>query len=207
MAEGEYLAVFDADFQPKPEFLRQTIPHFHREPELGLIQARWGHLNADSSNLVAAQSIALDKHFALEQTVWLRANLYPKFNGSAGIWKRDCIEAVGGWHHDTVCEDMCLSTLANLAGWKFRFLRDIVAPAELPATVSAFKNQQSRWAMGSTQCVLKFSLAILTDEKRPIMARSYSLISMAGYSAQLLLLLLLLVRVRSFISITNLQLR
>jgi cellulose synthase/poly-beta-1,6-N-acetylglucosamine synthase-like glycosyltransferase len=194
-ASGEFIAVFDADFQPQPEFLRQTIPHFLDDPALGMTQARWGHLNPNSSQLTAAQTIALDKHFAMEQTVRHRANLFPKFNGSAGVWRRRCLEDAGGWEADTVCEDLCLSTRAILKGWQFRFLNDVVAPAELPATISAYKNQQSRWAKGSTQCLVKFGPAIISDPKQSRVAKIYALLSMAGYTTHLLLLILLLVQV------------
>ncbi len=194
-ATGEFIAVFDADFQPKPDFLIKTIPHFIDSPRLGMIQTRWGHLNVEETTLTAAQSIALDKHFAMEQTVRHRANLFPKFNGSAGIWRRECLEDAGGWEADTVCEDLCLSTRAILNGWEFRFLNDVVSPAELPATISAYKNQQSRWAKGSTQCLVKFGPEILTSHEHSWIARIYAVFSMAGYTTHLLLLLLLLVQV------------
>ncbi len=192
---GEFIVVFDADFVPKSNFLRQTIPHFLSEPELGMIQARWGHLNRRESALTAAQTIALDKHFVMEQSVRHRANLFPKFNGSAGIWRRSCLDDAGGWEDDTVCEDLCLSTRAILRGWQFRYLNGVVAPAELPRTISAYKNQQSRWAKGSTQCLVKFGPSILTTRRHSPIARIYALISMAGYTTHLLMLLLLLVQV------------
>lgn len=194
-AVGEYVAVFDADFEPGKDFLRNTIPHFIMEPALGMIQTRWGHLNGAESALTAAQTIALDKHFVMEQSVRHRANLFPKFNGSAGVWRRACLIDAGGWEDDTVCEDLCLSTRAILRGWAFRYLNEVVAPAELPQTISAYKNQQSRWAKGSTQCLLKFGPAILTSKRHSRIARVYALTSMAGYATHLLLLMLLLVQV------------
>lgn len=194
-ASGDFIAVFDADFQPNEDFLLQTIPHFIAEPDLGMVQARWGHLNSGASSLTAAQAIAMDKHFAMEQTVRHRADLFPKFNGSAGVWRRQCIIDSGGWQADTVCEDLCLSTRAILGGWQFRFLNDVVAPAELPATVSAYKNQQARWAKGSTQCLVKFGPAILTSRRHSMLARVYALVSMGGYATHLFLLLLLLTQV------------
>jgi len=194
-ATGEFIAVFDADFVPDPDFLLKTVPHFIGNQRLGMVQARWGHLNPDDSQLTAAQSIALDKHFAMEQTVRHRANMYPKFNGSGGVWRRKTVEDSGGWLSDTVCEDLCLSTRAILRGWKFRFLNDVVAPAELPTTLSAYKNQQARWAKGSTQCLVKYGPSILRDQDHSILARSYALLSMAGYTTHLLLLILLLVQV------------
>ncbi len=194
-AEGDFIAIFDADFEPQAEYLLQTIPHFQTDARLGVVQARWGHLNVESSLLTGAQTIALDKHFAMEQTVRHRADLYPKFNGSAGVWRRTCLEDAGGWQDDTVCEDLCLSTRAVLKGWRFRFLNDVEAPAELPTTISAYKNQQARWAKGSTQCLVKFGPAILTDSRQRFLARLYALLSMSGYMTHLLLLVLLLVQV------------
>ncbi len=194
-ASGEFIAVFDADFVPEPDFLLKTVPHFINEPSLGMVQARWGHLNVEDSSLTAAQTIALDKHFVMEQTVRHRANFYPKFNGSAGVWRRAAIIDSGGWQADTVCEDLCLSTRAILKGWKFRFLNNVVAPAELPSTLSAYKNQQARWAKGSTQCLIRFGRPILLDKNHSPLARGYALLSMAGYTTHLLLLILLLAQV------------
>ena len=194
-SDGEYIAVFDADFVPDPDFLLKTIPHFLDEPSLGMVQARWGHLNTEDSALTAAQTIALDKHFVMEQSVRHRANFYPKFNGSAGIWRRKTILDAGGWKADTVCEDLCLSTRAILKGWKFRFLNDVVAPAELPSTIAAYKNQQARWAKGSTQCLLKFGRQILYDKNNSPLSRIYALLSLAGYTNHVLLLIILLVQV------------
>jgi cellulose synthase/poly-beta-1,6-N-acetylglucosamine synthase-like glycosyltransferase len=193
--QGEFIAIFDADFEPTPDFLQRTIPYFVNEPELGMIQARWGHLNADDSALTAVQAIALDKHFAMEQTVRHRANMYPKFNGAGGIWRRTCMEDAGGWQDDTVCEDLDLSTRAILKGWQFRFLNDVTAPAELPTSITAYKSQQARWAKGSTQCLNKFGWDILRDRQHSLGARLYALVSMSAYSTHLLLLVLLLLQI------------
>jgi cellulose synthase/poly-beta-1,6-N-acetylglucosamine synthase-like glycosyltransferase len=194
MARGEFIAIFDADFQPEPDFLLQTVPFFLRQPRLGVVQTRWGHLNADHSLLTAAQALALDKHFVVEQTVRFRANLFPKFNGTAGIWRRACLEQSGGWQDDTVCEDLCLSTRAVLQGWQFHFLPHVVAPAELPSLASAYKSQQARWAQGSTQCLLKHGRAILTSRRHSKTARLYALLTMSSYTTSFLLLLLLLLQ-------------
>jgi cellulose synthase/poly-beta-1,6-N-acetylglucosamine synthase-like glycosyltransferase len=194
-ATGDYIAIFDADFKPPPDFLLRTIPHFTQNPRLGMIQTRWGHLNADTSPLTAAQAIAMDKHFAMEQTVRHRANLFPKFNGAGGVWRRACLEDAGGWQDDTVCEDLCLSTRALLRRWEFCFLNDVTAPAELPTTITAYKVQQARWAKGSTQCLQKFGRQIITSRNLTPAARLYGLLSMAAYSSHLLLLLLLLLQV------------
>lgn len=193
-ARGDFLAIFDADFRPEPDFLLQTVPLFLDEPELGVVQARWGHLNAHSSLLTAAQALALDKHFVVEQTVRHRADLFPKFNGTAGVWRRTCLEDCGGWHDDTVCEDLCVSTRAVLSGWRFRFLPNVVAPAELPSTASAYKSQQARWAKGSMQCLLKYGRSILTSHNQSRTARLYALLTMSAYVSSFLVLLLLLLQ-------------
>lgn len=193
-ASGEYIAIFDADFQPPPDFLLQTIPHFLADERLGAVQARWSHLNADASPLTAAQAIALDKHFIIEQTTRHRAALFPKFNGSAGIWRKRCIEESGNWQSDTLCEDLCLSIRAVLGGWEMRFLPDVAAPAELPPTLLAYKSQQARWATGSIQCLLKYGRAILRDRRHSLFGRLYALLTMAAYSTHLLIILLLLLQ-------------
>ena len=193
-AAGEYVAIFDADFQPQSDFLLETMPYFMDNPQLGMIQARWGHLNASESSLTAAQSIALDKHFVMEQNVRHRANMFPKFNGSAGIWRRVCVDDAGGWQADTVCEDLCLSTRATLKGWDFRYLGGVVAPAELPAGIRAYKNQQARWAKGSIQCLQKYGPDIIRDGNHTVAGRLYALLSMSAYSTHILLLLLLLLQ-------------
>lgn len=193
-ARGDFLAIFDADFQPEPDFLLQTIPLFLNEPWLGVVQARWGHLNGRRSLLTGAQALALDKHFVVEQAVRHRADLFPKFNGTAGIWRRTSLEDSGGWQDDTVCEDLCLSTRAVLRGWRFRFLPNVIAPAELPSTASAYKSQQARWAKGSTQCLIKYGRPILACRNQSRTARLYALLTMSAYISSFLVLLLLLLQ-------------
>jgi len=128
-ARGEFLAVFDSDFVPAPDFLRRALPHF-ADPGIGMVQARWGHLNRDASLLTAAQAVLLDSHFAIEHETRMRCGLFLNFNGSAGVWRRACIEAAGGWSHDTLTEDLDLSYRAQLAGWRFVYDDTIEAPAE-----------------------------------------------------------------------------
>ena len=192
LARGKYTAIFDADFIPQPAFLHQTIPYFLNAPRLGMVQTRWGHLNADYTALTRAQAISLDKHFAIEQVVRHRADLFPKFNGSGGVWRTACAEAAGGWLADTVCEDLDLSTRAQLDGWQFLFLPDVISPAELPPQMTAFKSQQARWAKGSLQCVGKYWRPILKSRRHSSLGRIYALISMTGYLAHPLLVGLLL---------------
>ena len=193
-ATGDYVAIFDADFHPMSDFLLKTIPYFIEDPQLGMVQARWGHLNSSFSALTAAQSIALDKHFRMEQRVRHKANMFPKFNGTAGIWRRECVDDAGGWKSDTLCEDLCLSTRAILRGWKFRYIDGVVVPAELPTNIQAYKNQQARWAKGSTQCLKKYGGRILTDTNHKLSGRIYALLSMSAYGTSLLLLILILIQ-------------
>jgi cellulose synthase/poly-beta-1,6-N-acetylglucosamine synthase-like glycosyltransferase len=153
-AKGEFVAVFDADFVPGPDFLRRTIHHF-TDPGVGMVQARWGHLNRAYSLLTQAQAILLDGHFIIEHTARNRSGRFFNFNGTAGVWRRKAIEDGGGWQHDTLTEDLDLSYRAQLAGWRFVYLLDVVAPAEVPVEMNAFKSQQHRWAKGSIQTALK----------------------------------------------------
>ncbi len=165
-AAGEYIAIFDADFIPPPEFARRILPYF-ADPGVGMVQARWGHLNRDYSALTRVQSIFLDGHFVIEQTARNRSGRFFNFNGTAGIWRRACIESAGGWQHDTLTEDLDLSYRAQVLGWRFLFLPDLVAPAELPVEINAFKTQQHRWAKGSIQTGLKLLPRILRSRLSP----------------------------------------
>ncbi len=160
LATGELVAVFDADFVPAPDFLRRTVDHF-TDPGVGMVQARWGHINRDYSALTQAQAILLDGHFVIEHTARNRSGRFFNFNGTAGIWRRQAISDGGGWQHDTLTEDLDLSYRAQLAGWRFVYLEDLVAPAEVPVEMNAFKSQQHRWAKGSMQTALKLLPRIL----------------------------------------------
>lgn len=194
-ATGEFVAMFDADFCPQPDFLRQTVPHLMADDNVGMVQVRWGHLNAHESPLTLMQAIALDKHFAFDQPVRHRADLFLKFNGSGGIWRRAAIDDAGGWEFDTVTEDLCLSTRAKLRGWHFIFLSDVVAPAELPNTIAAFRNQQSRWAKGSFQCFIKYFWRVWFEGNERLVARFWALLSMSAYSTHVMAISVLLLRV------------
>ncbi len=153
-ARGELIAIFDADFTPQSSFLRALTPHF-AEPDVGMVQARWGHQNADASWLTRAQARMLDAHFSVEHLGRNRAGLWFNFNGTAGIWRKTCIEAAGGWQGDTLTEDLDLSYRAQMAGWRFVYRDDVVVPAELPETIPSFLAQQRRWAKGSVETLLK----------------------------------------------------
>lgn len=159
-AEGDLLAVFDADFVPRPDFLRRTVPVFD-DPGVGMVQGRWDHLNRDYSLLTRVQAIFLDGHFVVEHTARHRTGCFFNFNGTAGIWRREAIVAAGGWSHDTLTEDLDLSYRAQLAGWRFVYLPDLTVPSELPVDVNGFKSQQFRWAKGSIQTARKLLGRIL----------------------------------------------
>jgi cellulose synthase/poly-beta-1,6-N-acetylglucosamine synthase-like glycosyltransferase len=157
---GELIAVFDADFVPAPDFLERIVPAF-QDPAVGMVQARWGHLNRDRSLLTVAQATMLDAHFLLEHETRQAAGLFFNFNGTAGVWRRACIEDSGGWSDDTLTEDLDLSYRAQLKGWRFRYASDVVVPAELPADIGALQSQQRRWAKGSIQTARKLLSSIL----------------------------------------------
>ena len=159
-ARGELIAIFDADFIPTPDFLRRSIDHF-ADPKVGVVQTRWGHINQDYSLLTKVQAILLDGHFVLEHGGRNRAGCFFNFNGTAGVWRRAAIESAGGWQHDTLTEDLDLSYRAQLCGWRFVFVPDLVSPAEVPVEMNAFKSQQHRWAKGSIQTCRKLLPALL----------------------------------------------
>jgi cellulose synthase/poly-beta-1,6-N-acetylglucosamine synthase-like glycosyltransferase len=154
-AEGEFLAIFDADFVPDKNFLYDTIPFFYERPKVAIVQTRWGHINRNYSLLTIAQSIGMDGHFIIEQGARTWNGLYMNFNGTAGVWRREAIIDSGGWNFDTLTEDLDLSYRAQLKGWKTKFLFDVVAPSELPVDINAYKSQQHRWAKGSIQTAKK----------------------------------------------------
>jgi cellulose synthase/poly-beta-1,6-N-acetylglucosamine synthase-like glycosyltransferase len=198
-ARGEFIAIFDADFVPPRDFLRRTIPHLLAQPQVGLVQTRWGHLNATYSPLTRAEALALDGHFVVEQTARHRHDLFFNFNGTAGVWRRACIEDAGGWQGDTLSEDLDLSYRAQMRGWRFVFLPDVVAPAELPPQIHAYKRQQYRWAKGSTQVLLKLGARVLTAPGLSLFKRIEGVLHLSGYVMNVLMLALLLTLVPSMI--------
>jgi cellulose synthase/poly-beta-1,6-N-acetylglucosamine synthase-like glycosyltransferase len=153
-SRGALVAVFDADFVPPADFLLRLVPRF-ADPAVGMVQARWGHLNRARSPLTAAQATLLDAHFLIEHRARMHAGLFFNFNGTAGIWRRACIDDSGGWSHDTLTEDLDLSYRAQLRGWRFVFDSGVEAPAELPGDMEALKSQQRRWTKGSIQTARK----------------------------------------------------
>ncbi len=189
VAKGELIAIFDADFIPGKDFLKQLVPHFVESSKIGMVQARWGHINQDYSLLTLAQSIFLDGHFVIEHTARNRSGRFFNFNGTAGMWRRSCIEDAGGWQHDTLTEDLDLSYRAQMKGWQFVFLPDVVVPAELPVEVNAFKAQQHRWAKGSIQTAKKLVPQIIRA-KIPFRAKVEALFHMTNNFAYLLMVVL-----------------
>jgi len=159
-ARGEFVAIFDADFVPRQDFLLKTIPHFGQDPKIGMVQTRWEHLNFDYSLLTRTQAMALDGHFVIEQAVRNKVGYFINFNGTAGIWRKSCIEDAGNWQADTLTEDLDLSYRAQLRGWRFIYLNDVTSPAELPSEINALKSQQFRWTKGAIETARKILPAV-----------------------------------------------
>jgi cellulose synthase/poly-beta-1,6-N-acetylglucosamine synthase-like glycosyltransferase len=179
---GEFIVIFDADFVPEPDILRRVLPYFS-DPEVGMVQTRWGHLNERFSLLTRVQAILLDAHFVIEHVARSRSGRFFNFNGTAGVWRRACIKDAGGWEADTLAEDLDLSYRAQLKGWRFVFLNDVVTPAELPVEINAFKSQQHRWAKGSAQTARKV-LPLLWRSRAPLKVKlegTIHLTSSLGY--------------------------
>ena len=192
-ATGDFIAIFDADFVPNSDWLLRTVAHFCQDgvEDLAFVQTRWGHLNPEYSPLTRTQRLALDGHFCIEQMARARSGLLLNFNGTAGLWRRACIEQLGSWSGNTLCEDFDLSYRAQLAGWRLDYDNTIVAPAEIPAQISSYKRQQFRWAKGSIQVARLRSRTVL---RAPLsrLQKVEALLHMTGYMVHPLLVLLLL---------------
>ncbi|WP_420544850.1 cellulose synthase family protein [Nitrosopumilus sp.] len=186
--DTDLVAIFDADFIPPTWFLKRAIPHFSK-PNIGLVQCRWGHVNENYSAITQAQALSLDFHFLIEQKAKSNSHLFMNFNGTAGIWKRDCIEDAGGWHTATLVEDLDLSYRAQMKGWKCVFLPDIVVDAELPVQMNAAKRQQFRWAKGSIQCAIKLLSDIAVKRKVGIEAKIQAFIQLTRHIVYPLMLI------------------
>jgi len=163
-ARGEFVAIFDADFIPRKKFLKRTIPYFYKEEKLGLVQTRWEHLNREYSLMTKTQAIALDGHFVIEQAVRNRAGFFINFNGTGGVWRKECIFDAGNWEADTLTEDLDLSYRAQMKGWKFRYLVNFTSPAELPSDIGALKSQQFRWTKGAIETAKKVYPKVLRSD-------------------------------------------
>lgn len=184
---SEFVAIFDADFVPNPDFLKKTIPHL-MQPGIGMVQTKWGHTNREYSLLTRLQAMFLDAHFMIEHLARNRTGRFFNFNGTAGIWRRQAIIDAGGWQHDTLTEDLDLSYRAQLAGWKFIFLPNVISPAELPVEMNAYKSQQHRWAKGSVQTGLKLIPTIIKS-RLPFFIRFEAIVHLSNNFAYLLMLI------------------
>ncbi len=159
-AKGEFIAIFDSDFVPEPDFLRKTLPYF-QDAQVGVVQTRWGHINKNYSLITELQAFALDAHFSIEQSARNSAGSFINFNGTCGVWRKSCIVDSGGWSADTLTEDLDLSYRAQLKGWKFKYLEDVVTPGELPVVMPVIKLQQYRWNKGGAETARKLAREIL----------------------------------------------
>lgn len=162
-AKGEFIAIFDADFLPQTDWLQRTIPYF-KDEKLGVVQTRWAHINRNYSILTKIQAFALDAHFTLEQVGRNSKGHFINFNGTAGIWRKTCILDAGNWEGDTLTEDLDLSYRAQLKKWKFKYLEDVVTPAELPIVISAARSQQFRWNKGGAENFQKMMWKVLKSK-------------------------------------------
>lgn len=188
VARGEFLAIFDADFIPSPDFLKRTLPYF-TEDQIAFVQARWGHVNRDYSLLTILQSLAIDAYFLIEQYARSQKDYWFNFNGTAGIWRRAAIEDAGGWTAETLTEDLDLSYRAFLRGWKSIYLRDTVVFGELPISFSAYRRQQLRWARGRLECALKF-LPIIWKTKISLAKKIDASFQLTAHGVHILLAIL-----------------
>nr|WP_246073862.1 cellulose synthase family protein [Fluviicola chungangensis] len=199
--QGEFIAIFDADFVPESDWLQRTMPYFETDDNIGVVQTRWGHLNKNYSLLTELQAFGLNGHFAAEQGGRNAAGHFINFNGTGGIWRKKCIESAGGWEHDTLTEDLDLSYRAQLRGWKFKYLEDVVAPAELPITMSALKAQQHRWMKGGAECFVKMWKTILTFKNVRLSDRVHGMAHLFNSSVFMFILIM------SLLSLVVLQIK
>ncbi len=188
-AKGEFIAVFDSDFMPKPDWLLKTIPHF-KDQNIGVVQTRWGHINRNYSLLTKIQAFALDFHFILEQVGRNFGKHFINFNGTAGVWRKSCIEDAGNWKGDTLTEDLDLSYRAQLKHWKFKYLEDVETPAELPVIMSAARSQQFRWNKGAAENFQKFRWKLFSDKSLSRTTKFHSYFHLLNSSMFIIVLLI-----------------
>jgi len=191
VSDADYVAIFDADFVPPPDFVRRGLPLFDMEGRVGVVQGRWEHLNRDQNRLTRAQSIGVDAHFFIQQYARAARGAFLNFNGTAGLWSRAAIEDAGGWRGDTLTEDLDLSYRAQLRGWRIVFDPHLAVPAELPPTLGAYKSQQRRWACGSIQCARKY-LGPVWRARMPLWKKAEASIHLCGYLVCVAMLALIL---------------
>ncbi len=180
-AKGEFVAIFDADFLPDSDWLKKTVIYF-KDPEIGVVQTRWGHINRDYSTLTRIQAFALDAHFTLEQVGRNAKGHFINFNGTAGIWRKECIFDAGNWEGDTLTEDLDLSYRAQLKNWKFKYLEDVETPAELPVVISAARSQQFRWNKGGAENFRKTVLSVVTAKNIPFKTKFHGVMHLLNSS-------------------------
>ncbi len=193
-ARGEFVAIFDADFLPTKNWLLNTIPYF-KNPEIGVVQTRWGHINRDYSVLTRVQAFALDAHFTLEQVGRNSKGHFINFNGTAGVWRKECIIDAGNWEGDTLTEDLDLSYRAQLKNWKFKYLEEVETPAELPVVISAARSQQFRWNKGGAENFRKMSWKVLTNKNASMKTRLHGVMHLLNSTMFLNILLVALLSI------------
>ncbi len=179
--KGEFIAIFDADFLPKSDFLQKTVPYFNQK-NVGVVQTRWGFTNANYSALTCLQSFGLDAHFSIEQVGRNYSNHFINFNGTAGVWRKECIADAGGWESDTLTEDLDLSYRAQLKGWKFLYLESVESPSELPVEMNALKQQQFRWTKGAAECTSKNLIRVLKSKKTKFSTKLHAIFHLMNSS-------------------------
>ena len=189
-SKGKFLAIFDADFLPQPDFLRKVLPHFDHE-KIAFVQARWGHLNRNYSLLTLLQSFSLDAHFAIDQLARANTDYVFNFNGTAGVWRKTAIVDAGGWKADTLTEDMDLSYRAFLHGWSARYAGEVEVPAELPVSFTAYRRQQYRWARGSLECAIRY-IPVIWNSDFSFARKFQATLHLTGYALHLLTFVLIL---------------
>lgn len=189
IAKGDFIAIFDADFVPQKDWLLRTIPYF-RDSAIGVVQTRWGHLNRDYSILTKIQAFALDAHFTIEQVGRNSKSHFINFNGTAGVWRKDCIIDAGNWESDTLTEDLDLSYRAQLKKWKFKYLVDVVTPAELPIIISAARSQQFRWNKGGAENFRKMNWRVIRSKTIPLKTKIHGLLHLLNSSMFLFLFIM-----------------
>ena len=187
-AKGDYVAIFDADFIPRKKFLLRTLPYFSRDDKLGLVQTRWEHLNREYNLMTKTEAIALDGHFVIEQAVRNRAGFFINFNGTGGVWRKQCIFDAGNWEADTLTEDLDLSYRAQMKGWHFKYLINFTSPAELPSEINSLKSQQFRWTKGAIETSKKIFPKVIKS-KMPLKMKIQSFIHLCSNLAYPFILL------------------
>lgn len=175
IAKGEFIAIFDADFLPAPDWLLRTIPYF-KDKQIGVVQTRWGHINRNYSILTRVQAFALDAHFTLEQVGRNSKDHFINFNGTAGVWRKSCIIDAGNWEGDTLTEDLDLSYRAQLKHWKFKYLEEVETPAELPVVISAARSQQFRWNKGGAENFRKMTWRVIMAKNIPVKTKVHGIL-------------------------------